>query len=113
MIWTNVPTTCPRCEFPVSYHVHLDSDLSIKLIPAGQDPETHVWLAYRRDLKELVQDIYWWLLRNFPQGGEKSQIVDEISQSFGLIPKHVEQILEIMRNEGVIVFPSEQRVEVV
>ncbi|NPA77027.1 MAG: hypothetical protein GXN93_04730 [Candidatus Diapherotrites archaeon] len=104
LVAVHVQTVCPRCERPVAYSIGHDPMHGWYLVPEGR-AETeygYVWLAYRNDLRELVQEAFIHLARTFPEGATKEEMIREISMRFDLIPTHAETVLMLLHDEGLL-----------
>jgi len=107
-----VETVCPRCGRAVYY------DITFEAGEWGLDPrgraETlygYVWLAYRDNLRELVHDAFYHLIRMFPSGAKKKDAIAELSREFDLPPEHAETVLLLIRDEGLLYISRDENEE--
>ncbi len=103
LIAAAVETVCPRCERAVYYDITYDLGSGWGLVPKGRAETDYgpVWLAYRDGLKELVREAFYTLVREFPEGAPKKEMVAVLVREFDLLPRHAETILMLIRDEGL------------
>ncbi len=114
VIAPSVETVCPRCERTVYYDITFEFG-QWGLAPRGrvETPYGTVWLAYRDHIRELVTEAFYHLIRTFPNGAPKGEMIEELSRAFDLMPEHAETVLLLIRDEGLLYITREGNAEMV